>query len=84
MNIWATVTPNSKSFSVRIEGVGIRIRATEEPEKGRVNAEIIRELGRITECRVIIIRGHKSRRKLLGVDGNEEEILERIRNEGRG
>jgi uncharacterized protein len=69
------VKPNSPKFQVKIEGDEIIVRSTEEPEKGKVNKEIIKELTKLFHSRVEIISGLTSRQKSLFVAGlNEAEV----------
>ncbi len=41
------VKPNSTKFEVNIEDDEIVVRSTEEPEKGKVNKEILKELSKL-------------------------------------
>ncbi|MBI2079857.1 DUF167 domain-containing protein [Candidatus Micrarchaeota archaeon] len=69
------VTPKSKKFSFSLENNVLFIKATEEPERGKVNFEIIKELQKIIGKPVRILKGQKSRKKILEIGGNEKEIF---------
>jgi uncharacterized protein (TIGR00251 family) len=79
MQLWAKVTPNSNKFSVKIDGETAAIHATEEPERGRVNLEIIKEFQKRFGLKVRILRGATSRRKLLEIDGTEDGVREKLK-----
>lgn len=79
MQLWVKVVPNSKKFAAQFKTNGeMAVHATEEPERGKVNLEIIKELGKMLGMQVRIIRGATSRRKLLEIDGEEDKIMEKL------
>ncbi len=61
------VKPNSPKFSIELDGDEIVVRATEEPEKGKVNKEIIKELTKLFRAKVELVSGATSRQKQLAV-----------------
>jgi uncharacterized protein len=61
------VKPNSSRFKVELDGEEIVVHATEEPEKGKVNKEILKELTRLFHAKVEIVSGVTSREKQLFV-----------------
>ena len=78
------VKPNSPSFKVQFDGDEIIICSTEEPVKGKVNKEIIKELTKLFHAKVELISGATSKRKqlvVLGIDKNQvEQILRQPNN----
>ncbi|XHH08295.1 MAG: DUF167 domain-containing protein [Candidatus Bathyarchaeia archaeon] len=76
------VKPNSPKFSIQLDGDEIIVHATEEPEKGKVNKEILKELTRLFHVKVELVSGATSRQKQLAVLGAKkadvEELLKRI------
>jgi uncharacterized protein (TIGR00251 family) len=72
------VKPNSPRFKVELDGNEILIYATEEPEKGKVNKEILKELTRLFHANVGIISGATSREKQLFVAGITKEQLQSL------
>lgn len=69
------VKPRSRSFKVTIDGENIVVFCTEEPVKGRVNKEIIKELSRLFHRKVELVSGFSSReKKLLVRDITKSEI----------
>jgi uncharacterized protein (TIGR00251 family) len=71
MKLWVKVIPRSERFAVENKDGEIIVRATEVPEKGRVNTEIVKELGRLLKRQVTVVRGLKDRKKLLEIEGDD-------------
>jgi uncharacterized protein (TIGR00251 family) len=59
------VKPKSDKFAVKLEEEQIVVFSTEEPVKGKVNKELIKELTRFFGGRVEIVSGLTSRQKRL-------------------
>ncbi len=57
------VKPRSRSFKVIIDGESIVVFCTEEPVKGRVNKEIIKELSRVFHRKVELVSGYLFQRE---------------------
>ena len=70
------VKPNSPKFSVKIEGDEIIVHSTEEPVKGKVNKEIIKELSKILHVKVEFSSGLISKQKQLFVKGMNKQQVE--------
>jgi len=71
------VKPNSQKFEVTVEGGEIVVRCTEEPVKGKVNKELIKELSKLFHTKVEIVSGATSRQKRLLLEGLEKVQVER-------
>jgi uncharacterized protein (TIGR00251 family) len=71
------VKPNSPKFSIEIDGGEIIVHATEEPERGKVNKEILKELTKLFHAKVELVSGAVSRQKQLAVLGIKKADLER-------
>ena len=70
------VKPNQPKFDIKIDGDEIIVFSTEEPVKGKVNKEIIKELTKRFHAKVEIVSGFASKQKRLlvkGVGKNEAE-----------
>jgi len=79
MKLRIKVLPRSKKFAVELlPDRSLKVYATQKPEQGKVNAEIIRELGSLLEKEIYITKGSKSRNKVIEVKGDEKEILRRL------
>lgn len=72
------VKTNSPKFKIELEGNEIMVYSTEEPEKGKVNKEIIKELTRLFKAKVEIVSGFTSRQKQLFVKGMGKNRVEVI------
>ena len=59
------VKPNSPRFEVAIEGDEIVIHCTNEPIKGKVNKELVKELTKFFHLRVDLVSGATSKQKRL-------------------
>lgn len=72
------VKPNSANFRVKLENDEIDIHCTEEPERGKVNKELIKALTKIFHSNVELVSGGTSRQKRLlikNLEKNEVEII---------
>ncbi len=72
------VKPNSPEFKIELDGNEIIVYSTEEPEKGKVNKEIIKELSRFFKHRVEMVSGFTSKQKQLIVTGMDKNQVEAI------
>lgn len=59
------VKPNQPKFNIKIDGDEIIIFCTEEPVKGKVNKELIKELSKLFHTQIEIISGLTSKQKRL-------------------
>ena len=78
------VVPNAKSDSVVGEyGGAIKIKLRAAAVEGKANAALIRFLTeqlKLPRHSIVLERGHKSRDKLIRIDGlTEEDVRKRIR-----
>ena len=63
------VKPNSLKFKIEFDGEEIVVHSAEEPEKGKVNKEILKEFSKIFHVKVMLASGATSRQKMLFVKG---------------
>ena len=63
------VKPNSASFKIIVEDDNLVVHCTEEPVKGRVNKELVKELSNFFRARVKLVSGFTSKKKILLVTG---------------
>jgi uncharacterized protein (TIGR00251 family) len=76
------VKPNSAKFETVIDCGEIVVNCTEEPVKGKVNKELVKELSKLFHSKVEIVSGFTSKQKRLlitGIAKNEVEHLLRIK-----
>ena len=57
------VKPNSKEFKIVVEGDEIVVFCVEEPVKGKVNKELIKEFSRLFHNKVELVSGFTSKQK---------------------
>jgi len=70
------VKPNSAKFKIERDGNEIVLHCTEEPVKGKVNKEIIKELSKLLHTEVELVSGATSRQKKLFVRGLQKKQAE--------
>jgi uncharacterized protein len=72
------VKPNSPKFKIDLDGGEVVVYATEEPEKGKVNKEIIKELTKLFHAQVALVSGFTSKQKQFIIKGTTKQQLEKI------
>lgn len=72
------VKPRSKNFRISVEDEWIVVYCTEEPVKGKVNKELVRELTRFFRKHVELVSGFSSKEKRLLVRGTRKSEIEHI------
>jgi uncharacterized protein (TIGR00251 family) len=72
------VKPSSPKFSIELDGKEIIVHATEEPEKGKVNKEILKEFSKILHAKVELASGSTSRQKQLLVVNISKKQAEQL------
>ncbi len=70
------VKPNSPKFSIELDGDEIVVHSTEEPAKGKVNKEILKETSKLFNFKVEIVSGLTSRQKVLLIRGASKAQVE--------
>ncbi len=79
------VKPNQPKFKLAFDGEEIRIFSTEEPVKGKVNKEILKEFTKLFHAKVHLVSGSTSRQKcilILGVRKSEvEQTLKKLKSD---
>jgi uncharacterized protein (TIGR00251 family) len=72
------VKPNSKEFKIMVEKDEIVVFCKEEPFKGKVNKELVKELSKLFGRRVELVSGFTSKNKKLLIKGMGKSEIERI------
>ena len=72
------VKPNSKEFKIVVEEDKIVVFCVEEPVKGKVNKELVKEFSRLFHSKVELVSGFTSRQKKLLIRGFRKSETERI------
>ena len=72
------VKPKAPKFRVAFDGKEVLAYCTEEPVKGKVNKELVKEFAKLFHSRVEIVSGFTSRQKrllILGMNKNDTEHI---------
>ena len=72
------VKPNSREFKIVVEGDEIVVFCVEEPVKGKVNKELVKEFSRLFHSKVELVSGFTSKQKKLLIRGFRKSEVERI------
>jgi uncharacterized protein len=72
------VKPNSPKFKVEFDGTEIVLHCTEEPVKGKVNKEIIKQLTKLLDAKVEFASGLTSKQKQLFVKDVSKSQIEQL------
>ena len=72
------VKPNSTMFQVKVDADEIVVHCTEEPVKGKVNKELIKELSKLFHVKVELVSGLTSKQKQFLVRGIEKAKVEQF------
>jgi hypothetical protein len=72
------VKPNASKFKVERGGDEIIVHSTEEPVKGKVNREILKEFSKLLHAKVELASGATSRQKQLFVQGITKNQAEQL------
>jgi uncharacterized protein (TIGR00251 family) len=70
------VKPNQPKFKIALDGDDLIVFSTEEPVKGKVNKEIIKETSKLLNFKVEIVSGLTSKKKTLLVKVADKALVE--------
>ncbi len=72
------VKPNSKRFKITIDDGEIVVFCTEQPVKGKVNKELVKEFSKLFHAKVEFVSGLTSKQKKLLITGVEKSEVEQL------
>lgn len=72
------VKPNSPKFNIKVDNDEIIVYSTQEPNKGKVNKEILNELTKLFKLQAEIVSGLTSKTKVLLVRGANKTQIENL------
>ena len=83
MELQVRVQPKARRNSIEVvDGSKLRVYVTTAPEGGKANDAVVALLAKslgIAKSRIRIVRGHKSRDKLLDIEGlTEDQVIARL------
>lgn len=70
--------PNSQRFDITIDDGEIVVFCTEQPVKGKVNKELVKEFSKLFHAKVEIVSGFASKQKRLVIKGVGKSKLEQL------
>jgi len=76
------VKPSASKFSIKLGDDEIVVNSTQEPVKGKVNKELIKEFTKLFHAEVKMVFGLASKEKKLLIKGVEKEEVERLLRNG--
>jgi uncharacterized protein (TIGR00251 family) len=72
------VKPNQPKFKVKLDGDEIIVSCTEEPVKGKVNKELIKELSKFFHAEIEMVSGFTSKQKRLLIKNIRKTETEKL------
>ena len=83
MELQVRVQPKAKRNSIEVvEGSKLKVYVTAVPEDGKANDAVVALLAKslgVAKSNIRILRGHKSRDKLLNIEGlTRDEVIARL------
>ena len=72
------VKPNCPKFKIEFDEREIVVHSTEEPEKGKVNKEILKEFSKLLHAKIVLASGATSKQKTLFVRGVRKSQTEQL------
>ena len=72
------VKPNSPKFRIEFEDIEIVVHCTEEPVKGKVNKEVLKEFSKLLHAKVELASGTTSKQKQLFVKAMDKSKVEQL------
>ncbi len=73
--------PNSLKFKIEFDGTQIVVYSTEEPVRGKVNKEIIKEFTKLLHTKVELASGFTSKEKQLFIKDMGKQQIEQLLNQ---
>jgi uncharacterized protein (TIGR00251 family) len=72
------VKPNSKRFKITVDADEIVVFCKEQPVKGKVNKELVKEFSKLFHTKVEIVSGLTSKQKRLMITGFAKSEIEQL------
>jgi uncharacterized protein (TIGR00251 family) len=72
------VKPNSPKFKIAIDKDEIVVFCTEQPVKGKVNKELVKELSKLFHAKIELVSGFTSEQKRLLIKGFGKSEVEQF------
>lgn len=72
------VKPNSPKFKITVDDGEILVFCTEQPVKGKVNKELVKEFSKLFHAKVELVSGFTSKQKRLLIKGVGKSEVEQL------
>ena len=72
------VKPSSHRFEITVDDGEIVVFATEQPVKGKVNKELVKEFSKLFHAKVEIVSGLTSKQKIMLIVGVGKSEVEQL------
>ena len=72
------VKPNQPKFDIKLDGDEVIVFCTEEPVKGKVNKELIKELSKFFHAEIEMVSGFTSKQKRLLIKNIRKTETEKL------
>jgi len=72
------VKPNSQRFEIAVDDDEIVVFCTEQPVKGKVNKELVKEFSKLFHAKVEVVSGLTSKQKRLLIAGVGKREVEQL------
>jgi uncharacterized protein (TIGR00251 family) len=72
------VKPNSKRFDIMVGADEIVVFCMEQPVKGKVNKELVKELSKLFHAKIELVSGFTSKQKRLLIKGFGKSEVEQL------
>jgi uncharacterized protein (TIGR00251 family) len=72
------VKPNAPRFNITVDGDEIVVFCTEQPVRGKVNKELMKEFSKLFHAKVEIVSGLTSKQKRLLITGVLKSEVEQL------
>jgi uncharacterized protein (TIGR00251 family) len=72
------VKPNSQRFDIVVGDDEIVVFCTEQPVKGKVNKELVKEFSKLSHAKVELVSGFTSKQKRLLIKGVGKSEVEQL------
>jgi uncharacterized protein (TIGR00251 family) len=72
------IKPNSPKFKITVDEDEIVVFSTEQPVKGKVNKELVKEFSKLFHAKVEIASGLTSKQKRLQITGVGKSEVEKL------
>ncbi|MDD5023254.1 MAG: DUF167 domain-containing protein [Candidatus ainarchaeum sp.] len=78
MELAIKVVPNSKAFRIQNKNGEIIVNTKSKAEDNKANLEIIKNIGKILNRKIRLLKGLKNRRKVIFIENGKETDIQTL------